>query len=190
MKRLIVIFLIMTSMFLIGCGDSSPDPAPPVMPAYNGTAFYGDGMTANCDAFINGTNRGVTGHTSGMMLNVIESNLTQDTGKRYHILIGLNDIFGGMDDSYINNIGYAVDMLPDRAVILTSILPTYHGDYNASALALNAQLSSLANGYYNVAYRDVNEAFTQPPYGIINSEYSDDGLNLNAAGCQKLYDGI
>lgn len=182
-----VLVMIMISVFLIQCGGSG-GPGP-VMPAYNGTSFYGDLVTEGCAAFINGTNRAFTNDTSGDMLTVIDDHFADDEGKRYHILIGVNDVVVLQKSIYNGNMIQAMSKLNGRAVMITSILPTYHAGLNADILDLNGQLKMIAYRRYNVEYRDMHNLFADPS-GRLKAEYSLDGIRLTDRGCQLLFDGI
>jgi lysophospholipase L1-like esterase len=187
MLKRILIMIILTP--LCACGDGlnytrAADPGEAV--------FWGDSITAGCADYFEGLNRAVPGDNSEAMLELVEYYIEIDEPARHHVLIGTNDVYGGIDDTYKYRLN-AILALLDGEVTVASVLPTRHPDKNARIVEINAQARALAE-HWGHAFRDVYEAFTvdsdgnRDPEGLIHPDYVlSDGIHLTPAGCEKLF---
>ena len=167
--------LLLIVILLSGCGS---------------TALYGDSISVLCEDFTPGMNRAVGGATSGDMVNEIEKYVLFDVrgGMTYHILIGANDIYWGLEDGTIRNIRKALNILQGNQIIITSILPTSWDDRNRRAKILNAGIKDLALEH-GAVYRDRHSEFADAQ-GLLKVEYNADGIHLTDSGCKALFEGV
>ena len=135
-------------------------------------------------------NRGIGGDTTGGILNRLETNVLAIEPKIIVMLIGINDIHGGID---VSKIAENIDMilatikaaLPDCLVYIESIYPTNGStyptliDYWEEILQCNLNLQTLCLEY---GYTYINIYPLLLDGSQLNPDYSGDGLHLNAAG--------
>jgi lysophospholipase L1-like esterase len=135
-------------------------------------------------------NRGIGGDTTGGVLERLETNVLAIEPKIIVMLIGINDIHGGIDVSKIaENIDRILATikaaLPDCLVYIESIYPTNGSVYPtltgywAEILQCNINLQSLCIEY---GYTYINVYPLLLDGSQLDIDYSGDGLHLNAAG--------
>ncbi|HCU55880.1 MAG TPA: sialate O-acetylesterase [Clostridiales bacterium] len=163
--------------------------------------FIGDSLTdryaldaSYADLPLASYNRGIGGDkTSGLLARLEDSLLVLEPTK-ISLLIGINDINGGVpDQTILNNYKEILDRIQERLpaaeVFCTSILPMHptafrkREDYDRSMQripVINEGIRSLAasHGYQ---YLDLYPLFEGEDHYLIES-YSTDGLHLSAEG--------
>lgn len=181
LKRILIIMLLIP---LAACGDglSSSRAAD-----NNELVLIGDSISDICAAYINALNRAVPGNTSADALEVVTRFAEVDGPARYHVLIGVNDIIKGIEEGYASRLNAILGLL-EGEVVVTSVLPTRHAHINDKVLEINDQARALAE-HWGHAFRDIHGDFKGPD-GLLDISLTSDGLHLNAAGCNKLFEDI
>ena len=141
-------------------------------------------------------NRGIGGDTTQGVLDRLQVSLFDLAPKKIVLLIGINDINGGIGvdiiaDNYSRILGEIKKNLPSAEVYCMSTLPmndtilTYAplldlSGQNGKVVSLNVKIKALAEeqGYVFV---DLYERATDGE-GKLKQEYSIDGIHLSAAG--------
>ena len=163
--------------------------------------FIGDSLTdryaldaSYADLPLASYNRGIGGDKTGGVLARLEESLFVLEPTKISLLIGINDINGGVpDQTILNNYKEILDRIQERLpaaeVFCTSILPMHptafrkREDYDRSMQripVINEGIRSLAasHGYQ---YLDLYPLFEGEDRYLIES-YSTDGLHLSAEG--------
>lgn len=140
-------------------------------------------------------NRGIGGDTTQGVLNRLDVSIFDIAPKAVVLLIGTNDVNGGIDNSVILNryqqiVTKIYEKLPSVKLYLTSIIPqnkvleTYTSvnvaTSTAKILALNPEIEKIANTY-GATYVNLFPLLSGENNLLISS-YSDDGIHLNANG--------
>ena len=140
-------------------------------------------------------NRGIGGDTTSGVLKRLKVSLFDITPKTVALLIGTNDINGGVGDevilsNYRQIIDEIFDNLPGVELYCVSIIPqneqlqTYSeidvATTTEKILRLNPEIRALAEER-GATYVDLFSAIADANNRLIG-EYSDDGLHLNEAG--------
>lgn len=152
---------------------------------YNHTEFFSKySERTGLDVY----NRGISGDTSDRLLERLYDNALNINPKNLVLLIGTNDLGVGADIYFIlDNIEKIIDesreACPDINFVLLGVYPV--GDRqgrrnNRDIIRLNAHLSRLAKAK-EVKYLDLTKELSDQN-GKLNSEYTFDGLHLNAYG--------
>ena len=105
---------------------------------YMEAVFWGDSITYGCADYFTGLNRSWPGDNSEAMLELVEYYTPNDEPAKHHVLIGANDVFGGIADTYASRLNAILAQLKGE-VTITSVLPTRYADKNAKIMAINAQ---------------------------------------------------
>lgn len=166
---------------------------------YNQTVLIGDSITEmynHTELFekyseetgLKVYNRGISGDTSDRLLERLYDNALNIKPKNLVLLIGTNDLGVGADIYFIlDNIEKIIDesknACPDINFVLLGVYPV--GDKqgrrdNKDILKLNAHLARLAKRKA-VKFVDLTDELSDN-CGKLNSEYTFDGLHLNAYG--------
>ena len=148
--------------------------------------YWGDSITNFCGEYTNGLNRAWPGDTTTQLLELVEYYKGDDAPARHHVLIGINDIYFGIGDTYAARLNVIIGFLQGE-VTVTSILPTREAHINEQVKVLNAQAREIAE-HWGHAYRDIYNDFVGPD-GLLNEEYAADKVHLTNAGCEKLFEG-
>ena len=133
-------------------------------------------------------NRGIGGDDTDGVLERLDE-VTASHPDKIFLLIGTNDLSYGKDVPHVlKNIALILDRVkadsPETMVYLQSILPVDDGIHytrdNRQILEVNSKLPDLAKerGY---TYVDLHTAFRNEA-GILNPDYSYDGLHLSGKG--------
>jgi lysophospholipase L1-like esterase len=137
-------------------------------------------------------NRGIGGDITFGVLKRLTEIITSQPSKVF-LLIGINDIGKDIPDAVIaDNLRRIVDRInretPNTLVYVQSILPVnptvknfpQHYDKNAHVLNTN-MLIKKALVTVSAKFIDTHQLFSDK-HGLLKSEYTADGLHLNAAG--------
>ena len=155
--------------------------------------FFGDSITDYCDLEVyypglNAVNMGISGDTTGGMLERIERSVYSQEPDVVVFLGGVNDILSGYDDSAtVANIRAILEgvraNLPKAEVLVQSIYPVseYAGsDFNSHIRAVNDEIKNMAKEL-GCRYVDVYSAMATAE-GRLDGRYSYDGLHPNEEG--------
>ena len=153
--------------------------------------FFGDSITDYCDLKVyypglNAVNAGVSGDTTGMMLERIERSVYSQEPDIVVFLGGVNDILSGYDDEVtIENLRSILEglrtNLPKAEVLVQSIYPVgkFGMGFNDRIRAVNARLKDMAD---ELGCRYVNVYDAMAKDGVLDPGYSYDGLHPNEEG--------
>ena len=134
-------------------------------------------------------NRGISGTTSGEILEYLDSDWLKGNPDRIFICLGTNDLARGIDDDTIvanlSNIivkTLSLGKRKDMRFYLTSLFPTRKNPQrpNLRIFHLNTRIHLLAE-YHRQNYLHLN-VFFQDETGSLQASFTDDGLHLNRSG--------
>jgi len=159
----------------------------------NEIIFLGNSITDNCEwAELFGNpdikNRGIGGDDTDGVLERLDE-VTSSQPSKIFILIGTNDLAAGKSAAHVlENIGIMLDRIssdsPRTSVYVHSILPVddaiHYTRKNSEINQINTALKSLALSK-GAVYIDLHSEFINED-GILDKEYSIDGLHLNGKG--------
>lgn len=170
------------------------------------TIFYGDSITDYyaLDRFFNNDsylNKGISGITSSDALKELKENVLNYHPKRVLLLIGTNDLNADIkNDKTISNIEEMIIRIQNNnektKIFVELILPINNSDNdkidhevvgkrtNKKIKAINKQIENICNKY-KVTYIDTYSKMTDKD-GLLNLDYTKEGLHLNDDGYQKL----
>ena len=167
--------------------------------------FIGDSITDGCalDDYYGGLslatyNRGIGGDTTSGVLNRIQGSLLDLQPSKIVLMIGINDINGGIGkDTVLKNyediLSKISTALPNTQVVCASILPL-NKDVESYALInvdksmeiikqVNPEIQKLTEKY-DYTFLDVFDEFLDAD-NYLYKELSPDGIHLNADGYRK-----
>ncbi|MCK4750355.1 MAG: hypothetical protein KAT15_25035, partial [Bacteroidales bacterium] len=161
----------------------------------NEIIFLGNSITDNCEwAELFGNpnikNRGIGGDDTDGILERLEEVTASDPSKIF-ILIGTNDLaYGTSPDHVVENIGQIIDRIqadsPNTIIYIQGVLPVddavHYTRKNGDIIRINRELKKLENDR-GIVYIDLHSEFLNED-GILDTEYSIDGLHLNGKGYQ------
>ena len=155
--------------------------------------FFGDSITDYCDLEeyypgLNAVNAGVSGDTTGMMLERMERSVYSQEPDIVVFLGGVNDILSGYDDgATAANVRAILEgirsHLPRTKILIQSIYPVaeYAGtNFNVHIQAVNDEIEAVADEL-GCRYVNVYDALKTAD-GVLDPRYSYDGLHPNEAG--------
>ena len=162
----------------------------------NQIVFIGDSITDGykldnyyADLDLATYNRGINGDTSSGVLARLQTSLIDLAPSKVVLMIGINDIgLGRTNDEIIANytaiLSNIKQNLPTTKVFCMSVLPvgTQLLDYisNEQVVDLNSKISQLA-AQRDCQFVDIYSDFVTQD-GLINPEYTIDGIHPNAVG--------
>ena len=174
--------------------------------ARNQIVFIGDSLTDGCmlDKFYSNLplatyNRGIGGDTTSGVLKRLKISLFDINPSKIVLLIGTNDINGGVEvskilENYRNILKEISTNLPQAEVVCISLLPlnkqleTYTNiDVDKSMqtiVSINPEIEKIVNEF-NYNFVDVFDEFVDANNYLIK-ELSPDGIHLNSDGYVKL----
>jgi lysophospholipase L1-like esterase len=139
-------------------------------------------------------NRGVSGDITFGLLQRVDDITVRKPAKLF-LLIGINDLSKKIPEEVIlQNILTFVRLVQassgNTQIFVQSLLPVNPGFKNFPAgynvgevvLTINAQLQKIATRF-NYTYVDIHSSFSDKD-GLLQAQYSNDGLHLNEAGYQ------
>lgn len=159
----------------------------------NEIIFLGNSITDNCEwAELFGNpdikNRGIGGDDTDGVLERLEE-VTSSQPSKIFILIGTNDLAYGKSATHVlENIEIMLDRIgsdsPETRVYIQSILPVddavHYTRKNSEINKINTELKILA-GSRGAVFIDLHSQYINDD-GILDKEYSIDGLHLNGKG--------
>lgn len=157
--------------------------------------FIGDSLTKrlNLSEFFPGTlilNRAIFSDTTLGVINRLNTNVNNLDIEKLFLMIGYNDLKYRTNAEIIRNIFYILSHIRARKIYLQSLLPVNvkRKHDNERIAQLNTELRNLAanSGYY---YIDLHSRFLDKKGGLATN-YSHDGVHLNASGYQLWCDII
>ena len=169
--------------------------------AHNQIVFIGDSITDYCkldnyysELQLAKYNRGISGDTTGGVLNRLKVSLFDIKPSKVVLMIGINDINWGVENSEIiknyRNILKDISInLPQTEVFCVSMLPENKDlwvdvDKNIQTIkTINPKIKKFADEF-GYTYVDMFSQVAGSNDYLIK-EYSDDGLHLNHAGYVK-----
>jgi len=181
-------------LLLLSCGSNGAynEPEPVIDTSFpvsvSNSVYYGDSITWLCFRHIEiaGINRSVIGDRAYELLPLVEHYAPLDEDTEYFIMIGVADMWmPGSGAGYIESMTGIFTALEGERVNVFSILPT-DGIWvdNDKIMGVNDKLRSLTYDH-GFNYLDVYWDFVVS--GGLDSKLTDDGLHLNADGCEKLF---
>ncbi len=157
----------------------------------NEIIFLGNSITDYCEwseLFGNPSiiNRGISGdRTDGVLRRLSE--VTESKPSKVFIMIGVNDISGGVELNNITiNYRGIIEKIksdsPDTKIYIQSVLPTLNHPFvkNDSVVVLNQKLKNLSEEY-SLTYINLYDSFKNQD-GDLKEELSYDGLHLDGQG--------
>ena len=150
--------------------------------------FVGDSLIHNWDVDACFPTRVTENH--GIIGSGIEDwkNTTAYLEKDVVILIGTNDLRKDMDvDAYTDKYMDIIEHLRAKRIYLFSLLPreeSIYYDINATIVEVNKSIQQKVKSYPQIIYLDVHDLFVKD--GVLNMEYSFDGLHINDLGYEIL----
>jgi len=141
-------------------------------------------------------NRGIGGDTTSGVLRRIEVSITELAPSKVVLLIGTNDINGGVEQdkivaNYREILATVRAALPDTEILLMSVIPQGDGlngvagidvaANTARILALNEEIRAMSDSDDKIHYFDIFTLLADEN-NRLKKEYSDDALHLNAGG--------
>lgn len=161
---------------------------------WDGTVvFLGDSITDLCDLAVyypglNAVNRGISGDTTGGMLERLSRSVLALAPDIVLVQGGINDLFMDLsEDDIVSNIRAMVREIragqSHAGVIVQSLYPlspAWGMSMNGAVVRLNARLQALAEEE-GCLYADVYAALADEK-GALKEGYADDGLHPNVTG--------
>lgn len=151
--------------------------------------FFGDSLIAN-GSWGTAANQGYGGDTVQLLLQRIDIVLNAHPSHVY-MMVGINDFYRGASSSYILTMYTGtINILKNAGIEVTvlstlkcnqSMQPSVCASSNTKIDALNAGLASLAG----ITFIDLNSQLSNAN-GLL-SQYTTDGIHLNAAGYAIVY---
>jgi predicted alpha-1,2-mannosidase len=155
--------------------------------------FLGNSITDNCEwaeLFGNPSikNRGIGGDDTDGVLERLDE-VTSSKPSKIFLMIGTNDLaYGKSAEHVLENIGIILDRIhsdsPGTRIYLQSILPVdeavHYTRKNSEIQNINRGLEKMA-GERGLIYIDLHSKFSNEE-GILDKQYSLDGLHLNGEG--------
>jgi hypothetical protein len=173
--------LLLIALLLISCGDHYPYTRAALD---NELVIQGDSISNICGAYMPYLNRAIPGHTSMDLRAITFHHRKEDGDAIYKILIGVNDFLTETDNKYLHNMNKTFELLKDKRVIVTSILPTRWPHINVKIKSMNESLERLVN-IHGFEYVGRYDEFTAD--SLLNPAYASDMVHLNKDGCDVLF---
>jgi len=117
--------------------------------------------------------------------------VTASEPAKVFLLIGTNDLAYGKSSAHVvDNIGHIIDRIqadsPKTRIYIQGLLPVddavHYTRKNGDIIQINMELKNMENDR-GIVYIDLHSAFLNEE-GILDTEYSIDGLHLNGKGYQ------
>ena len=185
----IILFVLLC--LVLGCGQSRYDnrvaefrahPAP-----QDATPYMGDSLIEFCEYnypefWTDGrVNRGIGGSNVWDVLSLWFDVVQNELPSNIFLMVGVNDMGNGEFYEHMDLLLSVIDV----PVTTMSILPTSYEVNNISIADMNLSIQELSN-LYELSYIDLWPFMVVD--GILNPDYTTDGIHLNREGCIAFLD--
>lgn len=163
--------------------------------------FLGDSNTDLChlddffaDLDLATYNRGVGADTTNEVLGRLKTSVIDIAPSKVVLMIGTNDVNVGSElpdivDNYKEIIRQIRTALPDCEIYCMSVIPLGEEikdtvdiyENNLTILSLNVEIKAICDADNSLTYFDLH-SLVKDENGLLDVEYTDDGLHLNDAG--------